>query len=56
MNNRQIIDRKEQLVKDMTDVVSKSLIALGNKKCQLPWFLSSVRYENATLVSIKKVS
>lgn len=56
MKNRQIIDQKEQLVRDMTKVVSKSLIALGDKKCQLPWFLSSAHYENIALASVKKAS
>ena len=56
MKKRQIIDSKDQLVRDMTKVVSKSLLALGDKKVQLPWFSSSASYYQVGSNTSKKAS
>lgn len=40
----QSVDEKKLFVRDMTSLVSTSLINLGEKKSQLPWFVSSSSY------------
>lgn len=39
-------EEKDLFTKDMAHLVSKALIGLGEKKCQLPWFVSSALNPN----------
>jgi hypothetical protein len=52
----QSVDEKKLFVKDMTSLISKSLINLGEKKSQLPWFVSSSSYIQLDSKSIRKAS
>jgi hypothetical protein len=52
----QSVDEKTLFVRDMTSLISKSLINLGEKKSQLPWFVSSSYYIQVDIKSIRKAS
>ena len=49
-------DVNEQFVRDLTNIVSKSLLDLGDRKKQLPWFVASAYTNNSVAGSKLKKS
>jgi hypothetical protein len=56
MSKCQKNDVNEQFVRDLTNIVSKSLLDLGDRKKQLPWFVASAYTNNSVAGSKLKKS
>ena len=53
MKTSKIVQQNDLLIRELSVVVSKSLVKLGDKKHELPWFASSIlKSNNSTLEKV----